>query len=481
MATCDWCDAAYDDGDAFCQKCGKATDTAPPREVTAAPVQPVPVTQPAEATPPARRGARALSVLRRIAAGIAAVAVAAGIAIAPVASPWEPRAATTPDVAPSSSGWAATALVARPAASGRVVEAELAALTSVPEPYQGRLVRTSGVVGGVESAEDQVRFAVVDGDASLTALYPASRADLKPGMSVTLAGVLAPGGDELLVLAASPSTPAAGDTLRSLAAWTLGVAIAFFLGALLVRVRRGRTRRRSSAMVAAMLLPIALLLLAGCEIKLETLVRPDGSGRVTTRIDMGEEAMDQLKQMPNSEPFIESWKAGMATRGTTVAQTGGQIRMVREFSSETDFDQAGDEDSPTWTLLKSFDMPDGRHFAFLSHVDTNNLYVEQGRYDEDGSARDELNKRMGELSLAHDVRLPGTEIAALGGDSAWSVPMGGSGSMFCESVVAEGGLSSMTAPEIAAWWRVGLRYLLAATAGLLAYAVLAYPWRKVAR
>ncbi len=314
------------------------------------------------------------------------------------------------------------------------------------------------------------------GGARVVVGYPGGRTTFATGKAVTVAGVLAPTGDEVLALAVSPGIPGDRGRNRDLALFTLIAAAAFALSAVFVRVRRGRNRRR---LLAAALVPALAtsLLLGGCDIVIHTTVSRDGSGSVSTRVVTGEESMDELMGLPNAQAFIDSWTTSQEREGVKVERTTNQLKLDRTFATLEDFGALSGDTGTSWSRLGAVDLPDGRHVFFVASIDTASVYPDAPEEGADTTAYDRLKEEIDASTLRYELDLPGTVVGTnADAKGAWDIAMGGRRFLFAESLTGASDADSrlVSAQRI---WAETVRWLFALAAGLLTFGLIAYPWR----
>lgn len=513
---CASCGKEVRDTDKFCQACGRpvaalptpspaekpspkpapapqpAAAAAPAAPQADAPAPPAPAPAPPATQPAVPPAARVRAPWRDTARTVARFAVALLIAAGAIALAWqgpvwvgdylqEREQRSAPDYpAPEVTAWLEGDAWTKPATDTRVVDTDLPSLASQPDYVQGRIVRFEALAGSVASRDGSPLITLVDGDAQAVGYYPASRMQpIEAGATYVFAGVPGPDGTDVLVLAVSPTTDEVGLDTWPLGLRTLAASAAFLLAAAFLRIRRARARSRRRSAVPAVAAAIALLgiaLVSGCTVEVETKVQADGSGSVTTRVNVGQETMDEILGLPNGEAFMESWERQLASEDTTVTRNADQIRLVRSFDSPAQFNQStGGGLEGSWSYLRLIDMPDGRHYVYMAHTDTSGLFAEQGSYDEDGSATEELNSRLEEAEFSFDVSLPGNTVGS--SELPLTIPIGDAADLFAESYQRVSTASGQVAPELIDWWRLIERGIWAAAAGVFVFALLAYRWR----
>lgn len=468
---CEQCGSPLEEGALFCAACG--SKVAPPEQpaVVAVPLAEQPAVAPRA---PRRPGAWARGARIGLAWLLAAV-VCAGIGLWPQYATHLPGMTRAADRA-TASAWLSEGPADPVVFTKRPVWATPAALKADPDTYQQRIVLLAGepVSAGTEGGLAVAAFEA-DGERIVVG-YPGGGQVFAKGRSVSVAGVLAPTGDELLAVAVSPGVPGDKGRNRDLATLTLIAAGAFALTAVFVRVRRSRNRRAVMAAVVAAGL-IATTLLGGCEIVIRTEVNRDGSGTVGTRVVTGEESMTEMMGLPNAEPFIESWIASQERLGLKVERTTNQLKVDRTFATLEDFGATSGAVGTSWSRLGAVDLPDGRHVFFLASLDTSTVYPDTPEEGADTTAYDKLKEEIDASTLRYELKLPGT-VLGTNADStgSWDMSMGGRRFLFAESLT---GTSDADSRLVAAQqvWVIVVRWLFAIAAGLLVYGLVAYPWR----
>lgn len=479
MAECPHCRAPNPDGNTFCGACGK--------RVTGAPAEPpVPARSPdpgaARASSTAEPPARDRRVLRKVVALLVGAVVVGGVGLGlPALEALLPAGQSdVPEIVPARSEWHTQRAGEVPPLDARVVRVTPADLTQEPERFAERLVGVSGAVRGIVEEDGETLLSIVSEEQVITGLYQGVRSDVAVNDEVSVVGVVSPTGDEMWVLAISPTPGAVSDEALALAWYTLAVSGAFFAGAVFIRVRGGIDRRRrfrAGALCVVLTTGMLALLLSGCEVGVTTSVGTDGSGSVVTEIDVGQEQMDEILGLPNAQQFIDSWIADLGNRGVTVARGGTTLRMTRSFETVGEFNSAPMRSEENWTYLQAIEMPDGLHYVYAAAIDTSALQAEQGFYDEDGQVYEELDSRMQDAVFTYAVVLPGSPLGSYGGEPSWTVGMGETGRLFAESVIPRSTSTRRLGPGLLSIWETLLPWAAGIAAGLFAYALVAYPWR----
>ncbi len=239
---CEQCGSPLEEGALFCAACG--SKVAPPEQpaVVAVPLAEQPAVAPRA---PRRPGAWARGARIGLAWLLAAV-VCAGIGLWPQYATHLPGMTRAADRA-TASAWLSEGPADPVVFTKRPVWATPAALKADPDTYQQRIVLLAGepVSAGTEGGLAVAAFEA-DGERIVVG-YPGGGQVFAKGRSVSVAGVLAPTGDELLAVAVSPGVPGDKGRNRDLATLTLIAAGPFALTAVFVRVRRSRNDRSASS------------------------------------------------------------------------------------------------------------------------------------------------------------------------------------------------------------------------------------------
>ncbi len=468
---CEQCGAPFESGAVFCASCGGKV--APP-EQAAAPAQPV--APPAKAPRPPRQPGAWGRRTRIASALLLALVVIAAVGLWPQYSALLPGTSGGAGEGASASPWLAEGPSDPVVFTQRPVWATPAELKADPERYQQRIVLLAGEPASA-GAEGGLSVAAFEADgARIIVGYPGGGAAFSAGKAVSVAGLLAPTGDELLALAVSPGVPGDTGRNRDLALLTLIAAATFAAAAVFVRVRRSLNRRAvmAAALVAGLL---ASTLIGGCDIVIRTEVNRDGSGTVNTRVVTGSDSMTELMDLPNAESFIESWSTSQEKLGLKVERTANQLKVDRAFATLEDFGATSGATGTSWSRLGSVDLPDGRHVFFVASLDTTTIFPDAPAEGADTTAYDKLKEEIDASTLKYELKLPGTVLGSNGdGEGTWEVAMGARRFMFAESLT---GTSDADSRLIAAQriWNTVVRWLFALAAGLVAFGLLAYPWR----
>lgn len=382
------------------------------------------------------------------------------------------------DVTINASVWLREGPTEAPDLTRPAVWTSVGAVAREPEMYANRLVIITGVPVAVTQDSTMTCAAFEEDGEVLIAGYAGGGGVLTSGTSATVAGILSSDGSELFVLAASPSVPEDASRSATLGHLTLGAAAAFFLAAVLLRVRRGRDHKLRIAPVVAAVLVLLAIVASGCDVAVTTTVNADGSGAVETHLVTGEESMSELMDLPNAEAFAESWLDAMEGEGASVERTANQLKITRTFSSLGEFSAVGSTGGTSWSRLGAVNLPDGHHIYFVAVLDTATLYPDPPEEGADTSAYDELKQEIDESTMTYDLEMPGTVVGSnADSGSSWNVTMGSRRFLYAEALTSPATGTSSAARAQALWSHV-VRWLWAAAAGLAVWSMLAYPWRR---
>jgi hypothetical protein len=489
---CSRCGNPLHPEDEWCAACGERADALVPSP----PAQPVwtgaaqqtpvwtgaPGQTPQIYTPTVRRplfGPGLRKFLRRTLVGALALGLFILIGAWPTVSGRFGIGAADNSTAVPSSTWANGFPGSVRAPVGRPVRIRLADAASSASALQGRAVILDGTVESVNRADHATQLVLNDNSTRVVAYYPADRPDIVPQTPVTVVGALSPKGDEIAVVALSRGTT--GSDL-SIGWWRVLAACAgLFLAAVLFRLRRPGKLKAGAAIVAAV---VPLLLLTACDVQVHTTVNADGSGKVVTVADPGQDAIDNMNQLPNAAALTSSIRASAESLAERVTLQGSKITIERPFSTFDEFNSAGTFGGATWANLLRYTLPDGVHYILVGHLDARSLLPNQNIAEgQDTSVRDQLRDKLSQTEMDYSAVLPGTLLADGSNASLhWRVPVGGTANIFAETVAnAADADQSISAPR--QQWLVDetTRWIAAAAAAFAFFALLAFPFRRSAR
>lgn len=391
-----------------------------------------------------------------------------------------PKKASIGIDASAGTDWYETAFESGTIVPGGSVFAAVADLGKDARSYRGQLVVVPGIVDSLATAGGRTVLRLVDGPDDVIVTYLGRRPDLAAGQSATVAGLISPEGDQLLALSIGKgrSDAAIGPKRRPMS--TLLASAAFLVGAIAIRVRRrwsGDGAGRASKAVALGLSLLVVPFLVGCEVRIDTVVRENGSGSVDTQAVTGIDKMTEIMQLPNAQAFTESWLEQAQAGGSKVDRTNNKLRLQRSFDSLEEFN-AGAGGGGTWSYLGRVRQPDGEHMYFIGRIDTTRLYPQKpSGEDDDTEAYDQLDTQLDDTNVTYSLSLPGVPLSGPDRQRSWAVPMNGRELLFAESLVRSKELPGLD-PTVLACWTAADRWIAGCAAAMFAYAMLAYPWRR---
>jgi hypothetical protein len=182
-----------------------------------------------------------------------------------------------------------------------------------------------------------------------------------------------------------------------------------FLGVLATLV--GISRR----LFTFLLIPLVILVgLTSCEIHMETIVRPDGSVRVGTKIGESVENIDFLREVPGMQRYLLSWLTHLRDDGVLVENyVSGEkefFYLQSNYATLVDFSSVEtDEESnlapDSWVYATSYKTATSDCFRYIASVNPQSLYTTPPNTEQ--AIIREMNKQLDQIELKYRVSLPG--------------------------------------------------------------------------
>lgn len=191
------------------------------------------------------------------------------------------------------------------------------------------------------------------------------------------------------------------------------------------------------------LLTLCLLLggLTACQLRIETVVSPNGS--VTTSVYLNEdlENTDFLREIPGMRRYIASWLTQLREQGLTVENwvTGGLEHFVlqQRYSDLASLSALGEAlTTDSWVYAMSYQAGDTQCFRYTARVNSQTLYTTPPGTD--SAVVNEINKYLNQMEFTYAVTLPGRIVysnnAFVNGNQAeWRLDMRRTNELIAES------------------------------------------------
>ncbi len=179
-----------------------------------------------------------------------------------------------------------------------------------------------------------------------------------------------------------------------------------------------------------------------CTVEISTVIRPDGTGVVSTVMSETTENVDFLRSIPNMQDYLGAWQASLREHGALIDVTrrgGREYTFVQtSFAGSDELGSQGAVPSGIRTWVHSTMSPSalGARYTYRAVVDAASLYEQ--RLPSDPNAQAEARKLLDAMKLTYSVTLPGTITysnaqRATGSKLSWDLPMGARTEIMAES------------------------------------------------
>lgn len=171
--------------------------------------------------------------------------------------------------------------------------------------------------------------------------------------------------------------------------------------------------------------------LTACQLRIGTIVHPNGSATTSVHLSEDVENTDFLRDIPGMRRYITSWLTQLREQGLTVENwtTGDFEHFVLQqrypdLASLSMLDEALTTDS--WVYAMSYQVGDTQCFRYTARVDPRVLYTTPPGTD--STVVNEVNKYLNQMELTYAVTLPGKVVysngASIDGNQAeWRLDM----------------------------------------------------------